>query len=76
MLTSIRGIYQNGIITPLEKVDIKKADVIITFLETNREKMKESFLSAAGSWYDIDAEKLKEEIYKNRESDSRDSIDL
>jgi len=76
MLTSIRGIYQNGIITPLEKINIKKAEVIITFLETNQEKVKEDFLSTAGSWKDMDTEKLKEEIYKSRESDNRDSIDL
>lgn len=72
MLTTIRGIYQNGIITLLEKIDIKKADVIITFLETNKENIKDKFLSAAGSWNDIDTEKLKEKVYKSRELDSRE----
>ncbi len=35
MLTSVKGIYDNGIIRPLEKVGIMgKSEVIITFLNT------------------------------------------
>jgi len=35
MLITIKGIYENGMIKPLEKVDVKgKVEVIITFLNT------------------------------------------
>jgi predicted DNA-binding antitoxin AbrB/MazE fold protein len=50
MLTTIKGIYEDGIIKPLEKVDVKgKVEVIITFLNTAK-KRKSTFLCAASSW--------------------------
>ena len=66
MLTTIKGIYEDGIIKPLEKVGVKgRVEVIITFLNTPK-KRKLAFLSTAGSWEDIDTDKLKKNIYKNR----------
>ena len=66
MTTAIKGVYKNGIIKPLEKVDIKgEAEVIITFLNETKER-KKRFLSSAGSWKDMNTEKLKKEIYETR----------
>ena len=37
MMTSVKGVYENGIIKPLEKIGIEgKSDVIITFLGTEK----------------------------------------
>jgi predicted DNA-binding antitoxin AbrB/MazE fold protein len=76
MLTTIKGIYEDGIIKPLEKVDVKgKAEVIITFLNTPKGK-KSTFLSSAGSWEDIDTDTLKKKIYENRGISARGKIRL
>jgi len=76
MLTTIKGLYENGIIRPLEKIDIKgKVEVIITFLETSQDK-NTAFIAAAGSWKDIDTEKLKEQIYESRKISSRGEVKL
>ncbi|MBN2736071.1 MAG: hypothetical protein JXR70_03760 [Spirochaetales bacterium] len=76
MLKTIKGIFQDGIITPLERINIKRADVIITFLDSDVEEVKNNFLSAAGTWDDLDTEKLKNELYKSRESDLRGNVQL
>lgn len=76
MLTTIKGIYENGIIKPLEKVDVKgKVEVIITFLNTAK-KRKSTFLSAASSWEDIDTDTIKKKIYENRGISARGKIRL
>lgn len=76
MLTTIKGIYENGVIKPLEKVKVKgKAEVIIIFLDTARKK-KSTFLSAAGSWKDVDTEALKKRIYENRKISHREEVKL
>jgi predicted DNA-binding antitoxin AbrB/MazE fold protein len=76
MLTTIKGIYEDGIIKPLEKVDVKgKAEVIITFLNSAK-KRKTAFLSTAGSWEDIDTDTLKKKIYENRRISTREKIKL
>lgn len=76
MLTTIKGLYEKGIIKPLEKIDIKgKVEVIITFLDTSKDK-RHAFISAAGSWKDVDTEKLKRQIYANRKISTRREVNL
>jgi predicted DNA-binding antitoxin AbrB/MazE fold protein len=76
MLTTIKGLYENGVVRPLEKVDIVgKAEVIITFLDVSKFR-KKTFLSAAGSWKDIDTERIKKEIYKDRKVSTRKEAKL
>ncbi len=46
---------------------------------TGRKKTKEdyeAFLASAGSWSDVDTDKLIEEIYESRRIDTRPPIDL
>jgi predicted DNA-binding antitoxin AbrB/MazE fold protein len=75
MLTTIKGIYEDGVIRPLEEVNIKgKAEVIIIFLNTT--KKRDTFLSVAGSWKDIDTETLKKQIYENRKISIRRKVKL
>jgi len=77
MLTTIKGVYKNGQIKPLEEIDIKDTrDVIITFLDNNKGKDDSKFLSSAGSWKDMDTELLKKHIYENRKLSNRDEINL
>lgn len=76
MSTTIKGLYENGIIKPLEKVNIKgKVEVIITFLDTSKDR-KTTFISAAGSWKDVDTEKLKGQIYESRRISTREEVKL
>ena len=52
-----------------------KTEVIIIFLDTTREK-KSAFLSAGGSWKDVDTETLKKQIYENRRISTREEVKL
>ena len=46
MLTSVKGIYENGIIRPLENVGIEgTSEVIITFLSTKKINKKDALKS-------------------------------
>ncbi|ODS35052.1 hypothetical protein BEH94_03780 [Candidatus Altiarchaeales archaeon WOR_SM1_SCG] len=77
MATTVKGLYKGGIIKPLEDVNIEgKAEVIITFLDTVKKKRKIPFASAAGSWSDIDTEKLKKQIYEARGISTREEVKL
>ena len=76
MLTTIKGIYEDGVVKPLEKVDVKgKAEVMIIFLD-NKKRKKSAFLSAAGSWKETDTEMLKKQIYETRRISTRGEIKL
>jgi predicted DNA-binding antitoxin AbrB/MazE fold protein len=49
MLTTIKGIYEDGVIRPLEEVNIKgKAEVIIIFLNTTKKEVLFSPLPGHG----------------------------
>ena len=76
MLTSVKGIYENGIIKPLEDVHISgKSEVIITFLDNIEEKVSK-LSAAAGAWKDYDTDTLKENIYSSRNIDTRGNVEL
>jgi predicted DNA-binding antitoxin AbrB/MazE fold protein len=77
MAITVKGLYSRGIIKPLENVNIKgKAEVLITFLDTARKKEKIHFASSAGSWRDMDTEKLKKQIYESRGISTRREVKL
>jgi predicted DNA-binding antitoxin AbrB/MazE fold protein len=66
MVNTIKGIYKDGVIKPLEELKIKdNTEVIIVFSDHDRKK-KSAFASAAGSWKEIDTEALKKQIYEDR----------
>lgn len=76
MLTAIKGVYENGIIKPLEEINIGgKMEVTITFLDTQKDR-KTPFLSAVGSWKYVDTERLKEQIYESRKISNRKEVEL
>jgi len=66
MVNTIKGIYKDGVIKPLEEFRVKdNTEVIIIFSDEDKKK-KSAFASAAGSWKEIDTETLKKHIYKDR----------
>ena len=67
MLKTIKARYRNGVIEPLEKMDIEDgSEITITFLEpdtTGAEGIKKSF----GGWKGlIDADQFLKDIYESR----------
>jgi len=78
----IRARFSNGMIEPLEKVEIREGEIIkISILETRRKAVKKSFSEAlkrtAGGWKDlIDCEELKRNIYSDRLIATRPEIRL
>jgi len=67
MEKKVRAIYRNGVIKPLENMDIEdRAEITITFLEpvtTGAEGIKKSF----GGWKGlIDADQFLKDIYESR----------
>jgi predicted DNA-binding antitoxin AbrB/MazE fold protein len=78
----IRARFSNGMIEPLEKVEIREGEIIkISILETRRKAMKKNFSEAlkrtAGGWKDlIDCEELKRNIYSDRLIATRSEVRL
>jgi predicted DNA-binding antitoxin AbrB/MazE fold protein len=59
MVNTIKGIYKDGVIKPLEELRIKdNTEVIIIFSDEDRTK-KSAFASAAGSWKEIGYRNIK-----------------
>lgn len=66
MLKAVRGIYDGGVARPVEPLDLDgRHEVVITFLN-GEGTGKASFIAAAGSWSDLDAEVLKRRLYERR----------
>lgn len=66
MVNTIKGIYKDGVIKPLEELRIKdNTEVLIIFSDEDKKK-KSAFALAAGSWKEIDTEILKKHIYEDR----------
>lgn len=76
MLTAVKGIYRDGVATPVEEVDLAgPADVLIVFqgvLEPERSR----FMRAAGTWSDLDTEAIKERISASRAISTREPARL
>ena len=62
---TIRARFSKGMIEPLEKLDLEEGkEILVTIRETS---LEDRFLKAAGAWKGtIDAEKLIEDIYRDR----------
>jgi len=78
MPIAIKGIYKDGIIKPLEKLefDTDREEVIIVFPKRIYKGAKERFLKCVGGWKNFNTEKMKEEIYRAREFDVRKEIKI
>lgn len=70
MLRTIKAKYKNGVIEPLDKIDIaEEAEITITIdvpLSISEEERWKKFLSSADGWKDIVDEEFLDEIYRQR----------
>ena len=85
MLKTIRARYKNGVIEPLEKVDLidgteidvtialRSSDKRISISEEERDRL---FLSSAGGWKDLVGEDFLNEIYEQRKRKTRPEVNL
>ena len=72
MLRAVRGIYQGGVVRPIEAVGLPgRHEVVITFLDRERENGKKAFIASAGSWKDLDAVAIKRWLYEQRSVSQR-----
>ena len=78
---TIRAKFSQGVIKPLEKLDIQDGtEISVTVVKTTdlseNERLKRA-KSAAGAWKDIpETEELKQIIYESRRTGSRIEPDL
>jgi predicted DNA-binding antitoxin AbrB/MazE fold protein len=85
VLKTIRARYKNGVIEPLEKVDLMDGTEISVTITTgsgyNQKSMSEEerdrlFLSSAGGWRDLVDEDFLNEIYERRKRKTRPEVNL
>lgn len=81
MLKTIKARYRNGLIEPLEKIDLADGVEITITLEDVSTPLSEAerrrrFLSSAGGWKDIVDEKFLDEIYRQRSLRTRPAVKL
>ena len=77
MVKEIRARFSEGVIQPLEKVDLEEGqEITVTISERPAGKgMREALLSTAGGWKDlVDAEMLKTDIYADRLTSNRPEL--
>jgi len=76
MVNTIKVIYKDCVIKPLEDLRIKdNTEVIIVFSDEDKKK-KSAFASASCSWKEIDTETLKKHIYTDRKISLRGEAKL
>lgn len=81
MPKTIKAIYRNGVIEPLEDIDLADGIEITVTLEDvspplSEEERRKRFLSSAGGWKDIVDEKFLDEIYRQRSLRTRPEVKL
>lgn len=81
MLKSVKARYRNGVIEPLEEIDLADgAEITITFSDVSpplsEEERLKRFLSSAGGWKDVVDEKFLDEIYRQRSLRTRPEVKL
>jgi len=81
LLKTIKARYRNGLIEPLEAVDLAEgAEITITLEDVSpalsEEERRRRFLSSAGGWRDIVDEKFLDEIYRQRSLRTRPEVKL
>lgn len=80
MLKTIKARFKNGVIEPLEEIDIADGTELIVTVDIStplpgKEKL-ERFLSSAGSWKDIVGEDFLDEVYRQRSIRTRSEVQL
>lgn len=81
MLKTIKARYRNGLIEPLEKIDLADdVEITITLEDVStplsEEERRKRFLSSAGGWKDIVDEKFLDEICRQRSLHTRPEVKL
>ena len=80
MLKTIKARYRNGVIEPLEEIDIAEETEITVTIDVpasiSEEERWKKFLSAAGGWKDIVDEGFLDEIYRQRSVRNRPEVKL
>ena len=80
MIASIKARYANGVLTPLEPLDLEEGAEVTVSIDTKRLSLEERIkitMSSAGGWAGShDPEELKRMIYEARITGSRDPVDL
>lgn len=79
MSKTIKAKFSNGVIEPLEKLDLEEGEEItVTITETHKVSGKNNGLKkSAGGWKGlVDAEKLKKDIYADRLISTRPGVRL
>jgi len=75
---TIRAKFSNGIIEPLEKLELTEGEEItVTIEHSNLIELEDTFKASAGGWKGlIDAEELKKNIYADRLISTRPEVKL
>lgn len=80
MLKTVKARYRNGVIEPLEEIDLADGTEISITIDTRRlmsqEERERRFLSSAGRWKDIVDEAFLDEIYEQRRRRTRPEVEL
>ena len=80
MLKTIRARYRNGVIEPLEDVELKDGMEINVTIDSrpsmSEEEKDRLFLSSAGGWKDLVDEGFLDEIYEQRKRRTRPEVKL
>jgi len=77
---TIKARYHNGLIEPLENIDLTDgAEITVTIdavSELSEEERQRRFRAAAGGWKDIVDENFLDEIYRQRDLRTRPEVKL
>jgi len=78
MVTTFRAKFHNGLIQPLEPIDLAEdMEVVVTVSEGLYPATSNGTLASAGAWKDLlDCEQFEEQIYRNRTLNSRPAVEL
>lgn len=77
--STIRARFKNGVIEPLEKVELNDGEELtLTIVRvSNSEEEKDAFRKSRGGWKGlIDCEELKRNIYEDRLINTRSEVKL
>jgi len=78
MTGTFRGRYRNGVIEPLEEIELpENTDLIITITEARPENSADALERSAGAWKDtVDCDALIRNIYADRLISTRPKPEL
>ena len=79
MIANVKARYANGVLTPLEPLDLEEGDEVTVSIEHSlkRDRVAEAFNASKGGWVGLhDPEELKRMIYDARLTGSREKPSL